>query len=175
MNASFHYILISTSDKVLSTAFQVVTSKANFCSFLSRAVSFPHELSLRKVDPPGLRHSLYIVQMPSAILGPFSGGYFCCSYRRGTPLTTGKQSFRVCMNVKHNFQLPKLAQFLIFTFLSPFPFWYMTSVLSSPLVSYKMGYHDQKRKKNSTCFSEIIRKQKLLVTVKVHEYYIIKN
>ena len=62
-------------------------------------------------------------QMSSAILFSFSGGYFCCSYRRSTPLTTGEQSFHMCMNL-----CSTISSFLNWVnFLSlfprPFPFW----------------------------------------------------
>lgn len=112
-------------------------------------------------------------QMSSAILFSFSAGYFCCSYRRSTPLTTGEQSFHMCMNL-----CSTISSFLNWiNFLSLFPpisLFDMTFVLSFPICILENRLWPEEEKKNQTWFSEIIRKQKILVTVKVHEYYIIK-
>ena len=74
---------------------------------------------------------------------------------------------------QHNFQPPKLDQFLISSFLFLFFFTFSFCVLSHSYIS-KHATMTRRGKMNYVCFSEIIRKQKMLVT-EVSDYYIIKK
>lgn len=100
---------------------------------------------------------------------PLKSFCFSCSYRRSAPLSI-EQSFHMGMNLCST--ISSSLNWLYFLSLLFF-FWLLCSPL--PSISSKTCHHDQKRKINCTCFFEIIRKQKILVTVKVFEYYIIKK
>lgn len=149
MSASFHYIPIPSSDKVLSTVFQVVISKANFCSLLYKTASFPHKLSLRKVKLPCLRHLVYTMPVSTAILFLPQWCLLLFQFQKEHPLSAGEQAFHMCVNLcEPNPQSPKLDPFLISIFLFPLPAPLFPWLLCFPLpfISFKTCYCDERKK-----------------------------